>query len=787
MDNDKIIITPASLYKDTINWANQNYPLEQVTIYQLDEFYQKYYFSYDLNAIAYLLKKGLNIDVANIYLQNLLFITDKEYTSPKLNALKEIKKELIVKNLLIFDPRFSLFLENKHVIFIAPDKEEGLFSYTIEKLKQKMDVTVYDKKYSEKKLTIYNATSMEEEVNFVFIKIIELFNQGIELSKIFLVGNLDNYIDTLEYYSKLYHLPINLKKNTPLMATSIGKTFYKNFILTRSLETAFSTVQGKNAEIDRELSSIANQLLEVEGFNEQCILLKKLLLTTNVSSLKFENAITMGSFFDKVYREDEYVFVMGLNNQEFPKLYKDEDYIQDSIKHETFLFTTEKKNQLIKESFAKRLYSIPNLTITSKKKSRFEEAYPSDLVKDLKMEEIDIDIRDYSHSHLLNQITLTSFLDTYQKYHEKSDDLEFLLKAYPRIPYQKYDYSYQKINIPSEEITLSYSAIDVFYHCPFRYYVSNVLKIREQENTFPLFIGNLFHHILSSAFLPSFDFDKAFEEELKTRTFTKTEETLLIRLKDKLKLDIEIINAQTKEMNFISSFYERPFKIVRNTSVGNYTLKGTIDKILYNEKNGFTEYILIDYKTGSIDTSLNDLIYGFKLQLPIYLYFILESHIFDRPIMAGIYYQQILKEEKEEDQGKELIELAKLEGYSTKDENILSDIDINYEKSKFVKGLKTIKDGSLRGNLLDSQQKESLMSLALQKIDEAYLAIKNNQFPIEPKKRGMEIDSCSICPFIDICSRKESSYVILEKAKGLPFMGEGGDESGMDEGTARSN
>ena len=61
------------------------------------EYLDNYYFSYDDDAIYYLMKKyNLNIDVCKVYLKNLYVIDiNRDYSSLKLNYLKELKKDLI--------------------------------------------------------------------------------------------------------------------------------------------------------------------------------------------------------------------------------------------------------------------------------------------------------------------------------------------------------------------------------------------------------------------------------------------------------------------------------------------------------------------------------------------------------------------------------------------------------------------------------------------------------------------------------------------------------------------
>ena len=68
----------------------------------MKELINSYYFSYDDETIYYLINKyGYKYNVAKVYLDNLIYIEDKNYNSDKLNFLVKLKQELDNNNLLI--------------------------------------------------------------------------------------------------------------------------------------------------------------------------------------------------------------------------------------------------------------------------------------------------------------------------------------------------------------------------------------------------------------------------------------------------------------------------------------------------------------------------------------------------------------------------------------------------------------------------------------------------------------------------------------------------------------
>ena len=63
-------------------------------------------------------------------------------------------------------------------------------------------------------------------------------------------------------------------------------------------------------------------------------------------------------------------------------------------------------------------------------------------------------------------------------YGEKGKDLDLLFPYYHFFDYETYNHAFSSFNIPKEELVLSYSSIDDYALCPFKYYLKYVLKLR---------------------------------------------------------------------------------------------------------------------------------------------------------------------------------------------------------------------------------------------------------------------------------------------------------------------
>ena len=86
----------------------KNRPFENIKYMTKQEYLDCYFFHYDEKAIFYLMSHyHFHIDVAKEYLSYLYVIdVDRDYHSPKLTLLKDIKIHLMENNLLSFHPSF---------------------------------------------------------------------------------------------------------------------------------------------------------------------------------------------------------------------------------------------------------------------------------------------------------------------------------------------------------------------------------------------------------------------------------------------------------------------------------------------------------------------------------------------------------------------------------------------------------------------------------------------------------------------------------------------------------
>ena len=193
-----IIICPTSTKNKLLKEYSISNNLIKTKFMTKKEYISNYYFSYDYKTIYYLMNKyKYNLDVVKVYLNNLYSIDiNKEYKSNKINLLKRIKKELLDNNLLYINNNFKEFISNKKI--------KVLNYYELEKYEEELFNQKIELSNNFKELDVYEFNTLEEEVNYVCIKIIELLNQGININKIKLAGINDDYLYTIKRLFNYY-------------------------------------------------------------------------------------------------------------------------------------------------------------------------------------------------------------------------------------------------------------------------------------------------------------------------------------------------------------------------------------------------------------------------------------------------------------------------------------------------------------------------------------------------------------------------------------------------------
>ena len=729
-----LILCNSALKKE----INKTKKLLPIKILSKEDFKKNYFFDYNENAILYLINKYMiNYDIAKMYIENLYIIENKDYNHHKLDYLTMIKKELDDNNLLIYNDNFKEYLSKVDIITCNINIDNDI-KRILKKYNYK-EININNKKYDH---SVYVFNTMEEEINYVAKEIAKLIDNGINPNNIKLL-NVDNtYYNTIERIFNCYNLKAAIKYKRKLTSYSITKEFIKLY-KDNDINTILEKID-KDNEIYNEIIKVVNTY---QYYNNKELIIYKL-DNTYITIDDYENTIELIDYLDYIPKDNNYYFLLGFNETIIPKYYKDIDYITDNIKEILELKTTKELNEELTSTILNNLNSTKNLTITYKLKDNTSTYYPSPLIKYFKTENIDIDYT-ISYSKKYNEISLAKEYDNYLKYGNISNLFKILNNNY-QINYNSYTNKYNKIDTNIDKLYLSYSKIKTYKECSFKYYISNILKLDIYEENFAANIGSMVHFVMENCLSNNNEeVDYYIDEYLKDKVLTNKELFFIEKYKKEIK---ELLNQTKLEKTYSKlnkAMYEKRIDIKYDEDTN---FIGIIDKILYCEDKLNTYIALIDYKTGYDDISLKYLSEGINIQLPIYLYLV-SKLAFKNPIYVGFYLQKFNINNKD----------YRLEGYSNSDKEILSYIDNNYDNSKIIKGLKTLKDGSFSktSKVLSSNDIKDIIDKVDNIIKDIISNIKDNNFDINPKVIDNKCIACEYCKYNDICFKTKEDEKII--------------------------
>ena len=760
IENNSILLVSNKEKENIIKIINEQQ--KNIKIMSIEEFIKKYTFDYDEKTIYNLMKKyNIKYDVAKNYIKNIYYIENKDYQNEKINKLVEIKQYLEQNNLLIYDKLFKKFIKNK-TIYIYYDKITKQEERTLKDLTTKK----IEHTYNEYTPEIHEFGTITEEVTFVAENICELINKGIDINEIKLVNASSDYNNEIRKIFKFYNIPIDLEKKN-LYGTKIIKDFLENYESNienslKYIEENYNLKNETNLKIYNKLINIINEYIWCNDYIDVKELIINKLKNTNIEKKTTKKI----EIIDLESVTNEYIFILNFNQGSIPKIYKDEDYIDDLFKEKLDIETSIQNNINEKEKTIKQIKNIKNCIITYKLKTPFQSFYPSSIIEEFNTKVIKEHIqKNISYSEMNDKINLTKKIDNLIKFGIKDKTLETLFSNY-EIPYNTYNNTYKKINKEklktylNNNLVLSYSAMDTYYHCAFRYYINNILKLNPYEESFATIIGNLFHSVLEKSLKNNKDYKEYWDEELKQLELTNKEKFFINNLEEICKYTLETIRKQNTNCSLTNTLYEKKIEIKKD----NITFKGFIDKLLYEEINGETLVSVIDYKTGNASIDLNKTYYGLNLQLPTYLYLATKAD-FNNLKIVGFYLQNIINRELDESK-------LKLNGYSTSNKELLKYFDSSYESSTVIKSMRTKSDGNFYNyaKVLNETEIENLIKLVENKIEEASKNILESNFNINPKQIGFDNIGCEFCKFKDICFKSEKDIIRLKEMDYKEFL-----------------
>ena len=763
--NNKILIINDYAKNTLLKKINK---LLNIKIITLSELKKNYIYDYDYKSILYVSNKYNCIpSIARKYIENTYYINN-ECKSEKIELLIKIKNDLEENNLLIKNNLYRKFLNNKDIVLYNLKYVDKYYLNIIEELSNTNNIITYNEEKETSIKKLYRCNNSEEEISFVCSKICELIKSGVDINNIKLTNVKSDYTYIIRKTFKLFNIPINIKSDESIKSTMIVKKFKELY------NENISEVMDKISELitnNYEKDIYKNILNVVNKYSDSNYMDVKEILFDDIDNIKikrdeFKNAVNIIDFKSDLISDNDYVFLINFNEGVIPINHKDEDYLNDIEKNNLGIDTSFTLNEKETNEVIETIKTTNNLILTYSEYNQNNKIYVSSAYSSDILEEEKVNLN-FNNSNNYNKLRLLSEKDDNNKYGTLSSDLLTLSAHYKNEPYLTYNNKYKKIsnnklkNYLSKGLTLSYSSMNTFYQCSFRYYLDNILKVNKYEERFDAVLGSIFHEVLSKCFINDdydviYNYEKLISES--TYPFNESEKFFLENLKNELLLIIDTIKEQLKYTSLKQSMYEKEIKIDISSDV-KATFKGFVDKILYDEFNGEKIVVIIDYKTGNPLLNINNSLYGLDMQLPVYIYLI-KSEIKNVRI-GGFYLQKILSNVNSLQKRKESL---KLQGYSNEDIDILEKVDSSYENSCVIKSLRTTQNGFYSySKIINDEQIDTLYNIVESKVKEARNKILNTEFDINPKEMDDKNIGCKFCKYKDICYMTSSDIVKLKK------------------------
>lgn len=757
------IICPTSLRRSLLESLPQQLDGNH-RFYSKEQLFSLLYFSYDERAIYYLMEHlGYSYQIALDRLSDLYFLPSKTTTSNRINDLVNIYNLLEQKGLLVKTKYFPHLISGKTALVIGYQYDDEL-TYFAKEAKITLQYVEFENKQQP---LVYEFETIKEEIHYRFNQIALLIDQGVNPSDITIIcSNKDMHFD-IKLASLAFNIPVNNLDNE-----SIGQSGYVVKTITH-LKASRDFAAAKqyamtthNLATTDPLITLIDEIAPLD-ISPECKIkifeFKAHRLSKRTG--RYIHGITLAQ--QLFPQNHKHVFVLGASQGIIPHIYHDIEYLSDAERDALGRLTSTIKNKIEYANWSNLFLNQPQLEISYHKMGKQGQLYPSPLIAKLGLIIVKPPLQTIEYGQSLTDLKGAALLDEYRIYQIGHPQLEAYQTRIGNL-YQTYDFRFRPFSfgLQTKRMQLSYTAIKTFYQCRFRYYLQYLLKLNDDSDNFYAKFGEFAHDLLQRSYEQDFDFETTYADLYAKYLFTAKEQVLLIRLKQDLFEVINFNRDHEANMNIAKMYHEQTIKF-RIDDITSF--KGKIDKIWVTKDEAGTQYLaVVDYKTSNEDFDARKLVYGHSLQLPTYGLLLANDELFADKEVIGYYIQNIIASKLVRPLGKDPTdfyrEQLRLCGLSTSDINKLATLDKDYIQSKYIKTIATIKNGELKksAKVADSATFLAYKELALTKITEAIKTIRDHQFDIDPKRFSQGEDSCTYCPFRDICFRNDDAYIEIK-------------------------
>ncbi|MBI9009504.1 MAG: PD-(D/E)XK nuclease family protein [Tenericutes bacterium] len=722
------------------------------------DFNHAYYF--------YLLEHfSIKLDLSNRLKAYLPYIDiTKNYQSNKLKQLVDIKNEL---------------LEHEIIDSSLLDCFEGKTIYTINQMpiasfiKAKEVINLPLEKQSLNPIKLYKTDSYLEASYCVYELVIQLLRDRVSINDIVILNSSseDDY-NLLKIFSDAF-VPVTINKSVKLnsypeviklqrILQNEGFIASKNYLnnLVKSKKDGIylsSLIQIYNNYLDKDLEKNPDVLMAI-------------LNNHTISQKRYTDCINVYPIDDFSYSPEKHYILMNYSDNSLPKTATNSHYLsKEDLKEIDYLEDT-LLNEYYHLYYSNLIRNIEHLSLVFTNFTEEENRIATlDLKREITEEDYQYIVKDFTYLNALTQLEFAktnydfkTFFLRHQNYNNLYFDFHRLIKNYSHdfTGIQRSDlFALLKKN-PS----ITAYKLETYMDCQFQFLLKNLLKLEPFETSISQYLGTLTHKVLEAFTLDTsvdyyklVDEDKDFPEE-----FHYKEQVFKTAIKKELDVLLKIIGDFHQQTAFKKILLEYPFRFPFKHDQ-DFEISGIIDKVMIRVGEDLREYVvLIDYKLGDKDFSLDKFEKDQQLQLPLYLY-AYQNLNDSKVIPVGFFYQKT-SIGRYNFEAEAVLKNYRMKGVALEDKEILSSFNPELEN---LEGISITSKGKLssRSRLVTDSGFTEIYDSIEEKIIEMIRSLKLGEFAINPSPAyGSRKDSksCEYCSFAGICYNKNRKAEVKE-------------------------
>lgn len=770
--------------------------MRKITFKSFDEVKDDIYTTIDYQMLFHNMKEDTNLEVLRIKLANSYFI-QQDSNEPFLHELYLYHQN----NHLILDENHLSYYKSKKVYFVNYYGDDDLINQMLPFLKH------YERCFTtnsiDKELTIFHFENYDDEILEVVNHIAILLNKKVDPAKIVIHKVNKDYLNKLEEYLMIYKIDYIVEGEGSFFDVDIVKNFFhdlKNYEAMRLNKVLKDyLIDKKDNKIFSKIGKVLEPLIMLDlTINSITLDLIKDVFIHTIYQEEVTNAIKIENVLNYIYDDDTHIFIMNFSHGEIAHIYKDDTYLNDKIRKNLKLLTSFDRTQIEEKKILDCIHSYESIHLSYSTYCSSKIYMPSNLIKKLAKKRI-VNICDASIHiyHIVNEdmakMRFFKAYALYRLYQKKTFDYLYgytyfcddLTKRYQSDFNATLDY----LALPTLFMELSYTKLNDYFSCPFRFYLKYILNIEEKmEDNNSTFVGRMYHFVLEKVVAKRYIDRRTKEEVLENISvyicdFVKNQ---TYEIKDKLKFYLNKFSEELKLiveiiMDFMdhSSFGVLGLEQKLEKQLDDYTVVvGLIDKILKYQEY----YLVIDYKTNPVHPNWYALDVGLDLQLPLYLYLIKAND--PNAKIAGSYLQSVFRTSllKYEDKplSKVMLEQLKYVGYTLQDRDVILAIDTNALNGSGSLPKQIVSNKGFYKNFLKKSftqtQFDAIILYVEKLIFEANKKIRKGLFPILPLTDEKNESVCRYCRLKDLCYRNETMKKVYKKHDDFSYLFEGGSD-----------